>query len=359
MIGLIVNPVAGLGGTVGLKGTDGVAKKAVQLGAVPQSGERAVKMLQNLKNVDICTCGGEMGAYAAQKAGCNYKVVYQPSSPTSFKDTVKAARIMEKKVDLLVFCGGDGTAREVCQVDTPILGIPAGVKMYSACFAVTPDSAAEITHLFLEGKIHTAYCEILDIDESLYRKGVLSVNLFGYANVPQHTTVQSSKQVISDESYQKREIAAFISELIREDTVYIVGAGTTTKAIGDILEVDKTLLGVDIVRGNRLLKKDCSENDILAVVKKEKEKEKEMKAKIIVSPIGGQGFIFGRGNQQLSPAVITTVGTENIVVVATPEKLVKTPVLHVDTGDANVDAQLKGEYVVVCGYRLATRKRVV
>lgn len=365
MIGLIVNPVAGLGGTVGLKGTDGVVKKAVQLGAVPQSGEKAVKMLQNLKNVDICTCGGEMGAYAAQKAGCNYKVVYQPSSPTSFKDTVKAARIMEKKVDLLVFCGGDGTARDVCQVDTPILGIPAGVKMYSACFAVTPDSAAEITHLFLEGKIHTTHCEILDIDESLYRKGVLSVNLFGYANVPQHTTVQSSKQVTGDESYQKREIAAFISELIREDTVYIMGAGTTTKAIGDVLKVDKTLLGVDILKRNHLLKKDCSEKDILAILKREKEKgkgkrnKKETKAKIIVSPIGGQGFIFGRGNQQLSPAVITTVGTENVVVVATPEKLMKTPVLHTDTGDAKVDAQLKGEHVVVCGYRLAARKRVV
>lgn len=363
MIGLIVNPVAGLGGTVGLKGTDGVAKKAVQLGAVPQSGEKAVKMLENLKNVDICTCGGEMGAYAAQKAGCNYKVVYQPSSPTSFEDTVKAARIMEKKVDLLVFCGGDGTARDVCQVDTPILGIPAGVKMYSACFAVTPDSAAEITHLFLEGKIHTKYCEILDIDESLYRKGVLSVNLFGYANVPQYTTVQSSKQVTGDESYQKREIAAFISELIREDTVYIMGAGTTTKAIGDVLKIDKTLLGVDVLKGNRLLKRDCSEKDILAILRKEKEREKErkkeMKAKIIVSPIGGQGFIFGRGNQQISPAVITTVGTENVVVVATPEKLMKTPVLHTDTGDAKVDAQLKGEHVVVCGYRLAARKRVV
>lgn len=353
MIGLIVNPVAGLGGTVGLKGTDGLAERALQLGAVPQSEKRAVKMLERLKT-PVYTCGGKMGAEAAKKAGINYTVVYEPSHPTSSEDTVKAARIMEEYIDLLVFCGGDGTARDISSVtDLPILGIPAGVKMYSACFAVTPKSAAETVQLFLDKKLGTANCEILDIDEHLYRRGRLSVQLFGYAAVPKHSHVQMSKHVFGDSDYQKKEIATFITELLRDDTVYIIGAGTTTKALGDFLNVDKTLLGVDILRGRTLIKKDCSETDILTVLAKEE------KAKIIVSPIGGQGFIFGRGTQQLSPAVIKRVGVENILVVAAPEKLVLTPCLHVDTGDEDLDRTLEGQYQVVCGYQLAVRKQVI
>ncbi|KYK30807.1 MAG: hypothetical protein AYK19_17725 [Theionarchaea archaeon DG-70-1] len=352
MIGLIVNPVAGLGGTVGLKGTDGLTEKALQLGAVPHSERRAVRMLKQLR-LNVCTCGGTMGAEAAQEAGIDYTVVYEPSCTTTREDTVKAVKAMEEQVDLLVFCGGDGTARDVSSVtDTPILGIPAGVKMYSACFAMTPESAAETVHLFVDGTIKTGFCEILDIDEELYRKGVLSVKLFGYAQVPKHRKVQGSKHVGNDD-YQKREIASFITELLREDTVYIIGAGTTTKAIGDALKVDKTLLGADILKGRTLVKKDCSEKDILEIL------EKETKAKIIVSPIGGQGFIFGRGNQQLSPKVIRHVGTENIIVVAAPEKVVSTPVLHVDTGDRELDKELKGEHCIVCGYQLATRKEVI
>ncbi len=80
---------------------------------------------------------------------------------------------------------------------------------------------------------------------------------------------------------------------------------------------------------------------------------------IIVSPIGGQGFIFGRGNQQISPEVIWRVEVENVVVIAAPEKLMTTSVLHVDTGDVKVDSTLKGEHLVVCGYELAVRKEVV
>ena len=353
MIGLIVNPVAGLGGPVGLKGTDGLVEEALNRGAQPQSEIRAIRMLQHIQT-DICTCQGIMGVDAAKKAGVNFTIVYNPNILTTSKDTVRAAKIMEKKVDLLVFCGGDGTARDISSaVDIPILGIPSGVKMYSSCFAVTPESAAATVNDFVAGKISVHLSEILDINENLYRQGILSINLFGYARVPGHTTIQNSKQVIPDGSYQKKEIAAFITEIIRDDTIYIVGAGTTTKAIGDFLKVDKTLLGVDIFKGRHLMKKDCSEKHILDIL------EKERKSKIIVSPIGGQGFLFGRGNQQLSPSVIRKVGINNIIVVAAPEKLVSTPVLYVDTGDTTVDRMLQCEHLVVCGYRLAVRKRVV
>lgn len=334
-----------------MKGTDDKADEALKRGAVPKSGEKAARMLQKLKT-DVCTCGGKMGAEAAEKAGVYHTVVYEPAGTTTREDTVRAAEIMEELVDLLVFCGGDGTARDVSSAGIPILGIPAGVKMYSACFAVTPESAAETVELFLNKRIETAPCEILDIDEDLYRSGILSVKLYGYAKVPQHVNVQHSKQV-SNCDCQKREIASFVAELIREDTVYIIGAGTTTKAIGDELSIDKTLLGIDVVKGRNLVRKDCSEKDIIGIL------EKEKRAKIIVSPIGGQGFIFGRGNQQLSPHIIRAVGIDNIILVATPDKLMSTPVLHVDTGDIDLDEELNGEHLVVCGYQLAARKHVV
>ncbi|MGD2249506.1 MAG: ATP-NAD kinase family protein [Candidatus Methanofastidiosia archaeon] len=356
MMGLIVNPVAGLGGPVGLKGTDNMVEKALQKGGTPVSEDKAVRMLSRLPDtVTVYTCGGSMGEKAAKKADISYKVVYTPCEPTTREDTMKAAKILKKKVDLLLFCGGDGTAQDIfiSSPSIPVLGIPAGVKMYSSCFAVNPESAAETAQSFLDGSVTVVSCEILDIDEELYRQGVLSVRLHGYLTVPHNTQVQSSKQVIPDGEYQKRAIGAFITELIRDDTMYILGAGTTVKAIGDCLRIDKTLLGVDVIKGKTLIKKDCSEKDLLSVCKKEE------KVKIIVSLIGGQGFIFGRGNQQISPAVIQSVGLDNIIVVATPEKLMATPVLHVDTGDCAMDNTLKGEHLVVCGYQIAVRKQVV
>jgi len=352
VIGLIVNPVAGLGGAVGLKGTDGVVQKALELGAVPRAEMRAVRMLRHL-SCQICTCGGTMGAHAAEKAGVEYRVLYEPSHPSTFRDTQRAAQALAEEVDLLLFCGGDGTARDIISVtDIPVLGIPAGVKMYSACFALNPECAAETAHQYLKNSLKTYPCEVLDIDEDLYRQGRLSVKLFGYARVPQHRNIQVSK-LVCDGEHQKRDIAAFMGELIREDTTYILGAGTTTKAIGDHLNVKKTLLGVDILRGGRMLKRDCSEKDILDIL------SSTTRVKLIVSIIGGQGFIFGRGNQQLSPEVIRTVGLDNIIVVATPDKLTSTPVLHVDTGDEELDKTLRGDHLIVCGYRLAARKRVV
>lgn len=352
MIGLIVNPVAGLGGAVGLKGTDGVVQKALDLGAVPRAEMRAMRTLRHL-SCQISTCGGSMGTHAAEKVGASFRVLYEPSHPSTFQDTRQAARALAEEVDLLLFCGGDGTARDIISaVDIPVLGIPAGVKMYSACFALTPEGAAETALQYLDNGLKTYPCEVLDIDEDLYRKGKLSVKLFGYANVPQHRNIQVSK-LVCDGEHQKRDIAAFMGELINEDTTYILGAGTTTKAIGDHLGVDKTLLGVDILQGGRLFKKDCSEHEILNVLSSTR------RVKLIVSVIGGQGFIFGRGNQQLSPEVIRTVGLDNIIVVATPDKLTSTPILHVDTGDEELDRALQGDHLIVCGYRLAARKQVV
>jgi predicted polyphosphate/ATP-dependent NAD kinase len=356
MIGLIVNPVAGLGGPVGLKGTDHVAEEALNRGAVPQAERRAVRMLEHLRpdlHSDILTCGGSMGENAAEKAGINHTVVYNPGYPTTRSDTVEAARIMEsdRNVDLLLFCGGDGTARDVSSAVTlPILGIPAGCKMYSACFAVTPEAAAQAARSFMEVR-EVELSEILDIDEELYRKGKFSVKLFGHARVPKSQVVQGSKMMY--QSTLKDAIALFIQELAREDTLYIIGAGTTTEKIKEALTTEKTLLGVDAIKGKTMVKKDCSEQDLLTLLRREK------KAQIIVSPIGGQGFIFGRGNQQISPEVIKTVGPANVMVVAAPEKLQATPFLHVDTGDPEVDLKLKGEILVVCGYQLAARKKVV
>ncbi|MBU6998271.1 MAG: ATP-NAD kinase family protein [Theionarchaea archaeon] len=356
MIGLIVNPVAGLGGPVGLKGTDQLAEEALSRGAIPQAENRAVRMLQHLKpdlDTDILTCSGSMGAHAAEEAGISYTIAYDPAHPTTSSDTIEAARIMEKTpdLDLLVFCGGDGTARDISSaVSVPILGVPAGCKMYSACFAVTPEAAAEAARSFMKVR-EVELSEILDIDEVLYRRGRFSVKLFGYAAVPKSQVVQKSKMIC--QSTQKNAIARFMQELVRKDTLYIIGAGTTTGTIKEALTAEKTLLGVDAIKGETMVKKDCSEQDLLTLLRHEK------RAKIIVSPIGGQGFIFGRGTQQISPEVIQMVGPDNIIVVAAPEKLQTTPFLHVDTGNPDLDLKLKGEILVVCGYRLAARKKVV
>lgn len=356
MMGLIVNPVAGLGGPVGLKGTDHLVEEALTRGGIPQAERRAVRMLEWLKqdpHSDILTCSGLMGARAAETAGITYTVVYDPEDPTTCFDTREAAHLMETDhdVDLLLFCGGDGTARDVSSaVKIPILGVPAGCKMYSGCFAATPEAAAQAARSFMEsGEVERS--EILDIDEDLYRKGRLSVRLFGHATVPRSQIIQGSKTIY--QSTQKEAIAQFIQELAREDTLYIIGAGSTTERIKEVLATEKTILGVDAIKGGTMVKKDCSEQDLLTLL------HHERKAKIIVSPIGGQGFIFGRGNQQISPEVIRSVGPANIIVVADPGKLQATPFLHVDTGDPALDLQLSGEIPVVCGYLLAARKKVV
>ena len=366
-LGLIVNPIAGMGGRVGLKGTDGedVYRKALALGAKPQSHHRAVEALtiiaDTLPEVTLLTVAGSMGEDAARQLGM--PAVLIDGAPregigTTPEDTRDAALEMQRAdVDLLLFAGGDGTARDICDAldsadserSMSVLGIPAGVKMHSAVFALTPRRAGEIAVSFLAGEqVAVAEAEVMDIDEDAFRSGRLSATLHGYLNVPQDSSgVQSTKSggTAADDTAGIDIARRIIADMV-DDALYIIGPGTTTAAIPEALNIPNSLLGVDVISNKRLVSADATENDLLRLTDGKP-------AKIIVSVIGGQGYIFGRGNQQISPGVIRRAGKDNIIVVATRSKLLalgNRPLL-VDTGDAELDAELSGYIKVVTGYR--------
>ena len=360
-IGLIVNPVAGMGGSVGLKGTDGNVEEARLRGAVPHAMDRAMIALALLaKSPDLAfvTCSGAMGEDALKEAGITrYQVLYHYSGESSSADTKKAVRtFLEAGVDLVLFCGGDGTARDVFDVtgtDLPLLGIPAGVKMYSAVFAVDPASAADL--VLASDRHHLRDAEVMDVDENAYRAGNLKTRLYGIARAPALAgKIQPAKQVYEeqDEERAKAAIAQFIDEIMLTGTLYIIGAGTTTEAIARRLGLKKTLLGVDAIRDRMPVAADCDEKTLLRLV------EKYPDARIILSPIGAQGFILGRGNQQISARLIRKLGIKNLIIIATPHKLAEIPYLYIDSGDADLDREFGDTIQVISGYRIAQRKKI-
>jgi predicted polyphosphate/ATP-dependent NAD kinase len=360
-IGLIVNPVAGMGGSVGLKGTDGNVKEARLRGAVPHAMDRAKIALSLLaKSADLAfvTCSGAMGEDALKQAGITgFEVLYHYTGESSSEDTKKAVRtFLDTGVDLVLFCGGDGTARDVFDVtksDVPLLGIPAGVKMYSAVFAVDPASAADL--VLASDRHHLRDAEVMDVDENAYRAGNLKTRLYGIARTPALAgKMQAAKQVYEeqDEERAKAAIAQFIDEILLMGTLYIIGAGTTTEAIARRLGIRKTLLGVDAIRDRMPVATDCDEKTLLRLV------EKYPDTRIILSPIGAQGFILGRGNQQISARLVRKIGIKNLIVIATPHKLAEIPYLYIDSGDADLDREFGETIQVISGYRIAQRKKI-
>jgi predicted polyphosphate/ATP-dependent NAD kinase len=366
-IGLIVNPVAGLGGRVGLKGSDSVEiqKRALELGAIPLSMHRAAEalmLLQPLKNdLELLTCPGNMGALAATQIGFTPLVLDNfPSNQTTGEDTKRAVhKMMQKDLSLLIFAGGDGTARDIysaIQAHFPCLGIPAGVKMHSAVFATTPKHAGELAKLYLEGMARLHEAEVLDIDEEAYREGKIITHLFGHLTVPYRPLLLQNQKMPSptSDTYQAKAIATEIIEQMQTGVRYILGPGTTTRAIADALNEEKTLVGVDVICDGRLIGKDVTQEQLISLIE-------AVPAQIIVTPIGGQGFLFGRGNQQIGPEVIRKVGRENIIVASTINKL---RTLHaqpfiVDTGDTEVDTMLTGYITVITGYKEHTIYRII
>lgn len=358
-LGLIVNPIAGIGGTVGLKGSDGqdILKKAVELGGAPISPLRAVEALRNIVPikhfVELITYPHDMGENEAKESGLDPIVIgSMEKRMTTSNDTRNAAKALSAlEVDLILFAGGDGTARDICDViddRVAVLGIPAGVKIHSAVFAVDSKSAGELATMFLKGKASMVReMEVMDIDEKAFREGRVSAKLFGYMRVPfEKTMIQNPKAgSATEEDSSLKEIAREITENMRDDYIYIIGPGTTTKPIMGKIGLNKTLLGVDVVGRGRLLLSDANESQLLKLMQGKK-------TKIIVTVVGGQGFIFGRGNQQISSRVIRQVGKENIIIVATQSKLasLKGSPLLVDTGDENLNMELSGYIRVITGY---------
>ena len=359
-IGFILNPIAGIGGKVGLKGSDGpdTLAKALALGAKPESASKAKVALEIIKNsgeeVEIITYPGEMGEEIARECGLKVSVVGNiHSGQTTPDDTIHAAReIKEAGADIILFAGGDGTARNVMdavQVTIPAIGIPAGCKIHSAVYAINPKTAGELIVEFLKGKIkNSREAEVMDINEDLFRENIVEAKLYGYLSIPdERKMVQNLK---SGRGYSEEGsiemLSNYITEYLLEDTLYIMGPGSTIRTVKEKIGPDSTLLGVDLVYNREIIARDVTEKDILEALEKYKQ------AKIIVTVIGGQGYVFGRGNQQISASVISKVGKENITIAASKDKMhsLMGCKLYVDTGDESVNQLLCGYYKVITGY---------
>lgn len=353
-IGFVCNPIAGMGGRVGLKGTDGNVEAARERGAEPRAPDRALAALRSLKerlpDAEILTCGDPMGEAEAREAGFEPAIVYEPGEETTAADTHEAvAAFLARGVDLVLFVGGDGTATDVAEAvneeghETPILGVPAGVKVYSSVFGVTPGDAGRIAAAFDA----TESREVSDIDEDAYRNGEVRTTLRAVVNVPVAEELQSSKQLGGGSI---EGLANGFAAEIDPEITYIFAPGSTVGAIEEALGFEGTPLGVDVWRDvsesdadsetdrgvncpgrGELLVRDGSESEILAALGENNA--------IVVSPIGGQGFLFGRGNQQISPDVIRR---SEIEIVASRSKLDEIGVLRVDTGDSDLDEELRG-----------------
>jgi predicted polyphosphate/ATP-dependent NAD kinase len=365
-LGFIVNPVAGMGGAVGLKGTDGLAilKEAIALGAKPIAAQRAETFLAELapakESLKLLVGAGDMGEAEAKKSGFSYRVIGEGKTETTSEDTQVIAKAMvEAGVDLLVFCGGDGTTRDILKavdMKAAVLGVPTGVKMHSALFALSPQAAARVAVGFLWGGLPLRETEVMDVDEAAFRQGHLSAELYGYMLSPfEPHLIQGNKMaspMTEDEVENQAAIAVYVIEEMQPEVLYIVGPGTTTRTVADLLDQQKTLLGVDLILDKKITAKDVNEQQILQALDANP-------TRIIVTPIGGQGFIFGRGNQQISAQVIRRVGPDNITVIATKSKLDRLRSLRVDTGDAQLDAEFRKRGVQVIVDYKATKEMVV
>ncbi|QKY19217.1 ATP-NAD kinase family protein [Halolamina sp. CBA1230] len=342
-VGFVLNPIAGMGGRVGLKGTDGKVAEARARGAEPRAPERAERALtalrERLPDAKLSTWGGPMGEREVQEAGYEPDVLGMPDAEeTGSADTQAAvAAFVDAEVDMVLFVGGDGTAADVAEAlegtDTPMLGIPAGVKVYSSVFAVSPEDAAYV----VASSERTERREVMDIDEDEYREGEVNPELRAVAQVPVAEAMQSSKQLGGG---TVEALAAGIADDIRAEPgkTYVLGPGSTVGTIKAELGFEGSPIGVDVWRDGEVLVADASEREILDALGDENV--------VVVSPIGGQGFVFGRGNPQLSPEVIRQC---DVTIVASRSKLDGVNVLRADTDDPELDEELQGWWKVRVG----------
>ncbi len=368
-VGFLVNPIAGMGGSVGLKGTDGsLVYEALKRGAKPVAPIKALRFLSKLAKQDIeCSfivANGVMGCqYFNEVFKSGFKVNYvcldHPQHPTTTReDTLEVCKeFLNYGVDLIVFVGGDGTAKDVAEVvkgKVPILGIPAGVKMYSGVFAISPEAAVEVLNSYVKGFAKVDVAEIADVDEHSLQLGELKVRIFSLALVPLVEGYVTPSKDFSSYEEDKIGIAKyFIEDFMNYGTLYLLGPGTTVKSITDLLGLEKTPLGVDALYNGRIVGKDLSEGEILKLLKE------YGKASIVVSVIGRQGYVFGRGNQQFTPQILKSIGLSNIYILSPSEKLRNLKYLLVDTGDPELDIQLSGYHRVITGYREETLKLIL
>lgn len=361
-IGLVVNPFAGLGGSVALKGSDGAetAAKALALGATPKAAERVKQALRVIlpyqEQVTFMTGAGNLGADILESLGFTYDIAYKAEQETTTAaDTRALAKHIgaTKSVDILLFAGGDGTARDICAVyplEQPVLGIPAGVKIHSGVYAISPTAAGKVLEQMLSGQLTTVtQADVMDIDEDAFRQGTVRARRYGEMLVPAELRYVQAVKMGGKESDELvlADIAADVIEGMDDDTMYVMGSGSTVAAIMEELGLENTLLGVDVVVQQQLVASDVTALQLEQLIQ-----QHNGPVQLVITVIGGQGHILGRGNQQLSPNVIRLIGKDNIHVVATKAKLqaLGQRPLVVDTGEPELDAELAGLIRVTTGY---------
>ena len=369
-IGLIVNPIAGIGGAVGLKGSDGleILNQARQRGGLIQAPRRTEEFLTELlsikDDIKIFTLKGVMGGNSVLKEGFNIEFLIIDGIPTTTKlfetnsSFTKAAakKMKELNLDLLIFVGGDGTARDILEAvgsEISCLGIPSGVKITSSVFAVNPKAAAKLLIEYYNGHSHLRESEVMDIDESAFRDNRVISKLYGYLSTPYLPTLSQPSKMASPQTLEEKNNQMRIADWIikqmdnsgKDNYYYLLGPGTTVRAIAEVLNQKKTLVGVDLFFNKKCIDMDLNEQQIL-------ENIKNKQVKLIVTPIGAQGFVFGRGNLQLSPKVLLEIGLENIIIVATKFKISSLPngKLRIDSRDPSFDKKFSGLHRVLADF---------
>lgn len=374
-IGVVVNPDAGLGGRLGFKGSDGRAKEAREAGAVDRSGPRMQQCITKFidlqqsslnrigVNPTFVSWSGRMGG--DWLAGVEYE--QRQPSPSESTATDTAALVLDlvsANVDVILYAGGDGTTRDIVNAlddhETPLIGVPAGVKMHSGCFATTPNAAAEVLLAFLQGDLMVAITEVMDLDEEIYQKGEWKVRMYGEAWTPSSPRfMQGAKEQVerASEAETIEGLANHVGNLIEEDSELMIiwGSGGTLRRIGEHLGVELTLLGIDIQHKGKI-HADLNEAALL-----EHLVNYEGRRLLLLSPMGGQGFLIGRGNLQLSPDVLRAIGLDSILGVATPSKLLGLSNVRIDTGDVSLDEEFQQRRFVklLQGYRTTRVIRVL
>ena len=369
-LGLLVNPDAGLGGRLGLKGSDGKAEEARSMGAQDRSGPRTSMMLENFSRIHRSGFGNIVWVTSEGRMGTDWipdeseigEIItpHETAESTSAEDTRSAVRkLLSSGIDILVYSGGDGTTRDIVaelgecdQSKLPVIGIPSGVKMHSGCFASSPKAAAEVLSSWISGELLVSSTEVLDLDEELYRKGDWVVRLYAEAFSPNSPRwMQGSKELIPTDS--EDEILAGLADHVKEtmidpDHLLIWGSGGTLRAVGEEVGFNLTTLGIDATIGDEQVGNDLNEEQILSIIEGHRGK-----SSLLLSPMGGQGFLIGRGNLQLSPEVLRKVGIDNILGVVTPAKLLSVRALRIETGDSELDSDFSSKrYMkVLQGYR--------
>ena len=369
-LGILVNPDAGLGGKLGMKGSDGQANKARSMGAEDRSGPRMEAMLNHFSaihrgetsNLHWITSDGRMGTdwIPEVESISSTEIVHSSNSPTTFQHTLDAvSEMLKQDIDILIYSGGDGTTRDVVsslkengKPNLPIIGVPSGVKMHSGCFASSPRAAAEVLSAWLSGDLLVSSTEVLDLDEEKYRSGIWSVRLFAEAMTPNSPRwMQGSKELIEANSEEEiiEGLGDHILETLGSDGRLIIwGSGGTLRSVGEKIGFSLTTLGIDASRDGSIIGTDLNESELIATLEAH-----EGPVSLLLSPMGGQGFLIGRGNLQLSPEVLSMIGIENILGVVTPAKLLSVRALRIETGNDELDSKFAAiRYLkVLQGYR--------